>query len=676
MRVHTPLLLATAATLARASVINHPEADIAIKTHYRQGPGFSKLFAAAPLGNEIITAGWTVTCDSAEPGYECVKAIDQNNATFWHTAFAKSNLPHEIVVDLGLVKNVNGLSALPRQDGNNHGFVIAHEVAVSTDKANWEVVAFGSWYGGDDTAKFANFETRAARYVRLRATSEVNGNPWTSVAELKVYETDAGPTAYDGHGKWGPTISFPTVPVAAVVDPLSGNVLVWSSFSYDSFSGSTRDRVFTSTWDPATNAVTSKTVDNTDHDMFCPGISIDGTGKMVVTGGNSASKTTLYDFGSQSWVTGPEMHVARGYQSSSTLSDGRVFTIGGSWSGGVSLKNGEVYDPKTAKWTMMNGADVKPMLTNDREGLYRSDNHAWLFGWKDGSVFQAGPSTAMNWYTFNGDGAVAPAGKRGSGTGPDPDSMNGNAVMFDAVKGQILTVGGAPSYSKSQASSNAHVVTIGNVGAPAQSRAAGKGMSSQRVFHNSVVLPDGQVFITGGQSYAIPFADSTPQLTPEMYDPATDSFTRQQANSIVRVYHSVALLLPDGRVLSAGGGLCGDCDTNHLDGQVFTPQYLLTSSGEPAARPVIRSATQSGRRISITTDSAVTTASLVRFGTVTHSINTDQRRVPLVLRRTATNQYTVDVPNEPGVVLPGYYMLFVMNANGVPSVSKTVQFLV
>ncbi|KJK95442.1 hypothetical protein H633G_00621 [Metarhizium anisopliae BRIP 53284] len=254
--------------------------------------------------------------------------------------------------------------------------------------------------------------------------------------------------------------------------------------------------------------------------------------------------------------------------------------------------------------------------------------------------------------------------------------MNGNAVMFDARAGRILSFGGSPSYQNSDASAAAHLITIGDPGKPADVRFASNGLWSPRAFHTSAVLPDGTVFITGGQSYAVPFSDETPQLTPELYDPVADAFYKQQPNSIVRVYHSVALLLPDATVLSAGGGLCGDCNTNHFDGQVFTPQYLLTKDGQPAVRPVIRSATLSGRTVAIETDSSVASASLIRFGTATHTVNTDQRRVPLTLVRAGDNRYTAEVPADPGVVLPGYYMLFVMNDKGVPSVSKTLNFLV
>ena len=74
--------------------------------------------------------------------------------------------------------------------------------------------------------------------------------------------------------------------------------------------------------------------------------------------------------------------------------------------------------------------------------IYRGDNHGWLFAWKQGSVFQAGPAVAMNWYGTSGTGSQSAAGNRAG----DQDSMNGNAVLYDAVAGKILTLGGAPKY--------------------------------------------------------------------------------------------------------------------------------------------------------------------------------------------------------------------------------------
>ncbi|KAJ0129873.1 Uncharacterized protein HZ326_27017 [Fusarium oxysporum f. sp. albedinis] len=443
-------------------------------------------------------------------------------------------------------------------------------------------------------------------------------------------------------------------------------------------SGGPGGLTLTSTWDPATGQVAERQVTETNHDMFCPGISLDRNGQLVVTGGNSAERTSLFDPVQQAWVSGPNMQVARGYQSSATTSTGKVFTIGGSWSGGESFKNGEVYDPKKKTWTLLNKADVQKMLTNDAQGLFRSDNHAWLFGWKSGTVFQAGPSKNMNWYyTEKKNGDVKTAGQRASDRGIAPDAMCGNAIMFDAVKGKILTHGGTPNYQDSDATTDAHIITVGNPGANVSVAYASEGLFFPRVFHSSVVLPNGNVFITGGQQYAVPFEDSTPQLQPEMYYPDRDVFELMKPNNIVRTYHSIALLLPDGRVFNGGGGLCGGCDTNHFDAQLYTPPYLYDSKGKLATRPKITSVSVStikvGGTVTVQTGGAIVQASLVRYGTATHTVNSDQRRIPLTLANAGKNSYSFQVPSDPGVALPGYWMLFVMDKNGVPSVASTIK---
>jgi galactose oxidase len=201
-------------------------------------------------------------------------------------------------------------------------------------------------------------------------------------------------------------------------------------------------------------------------------------------------------------------------------------------------------------------------------------------------------------------------------------------------------------------------------------------MSYSRIFANAVVLPNGQVFVTGGQTIGNPFSDDNPSLTPEMWNPATNQFTKMLPNSIPRTYHSIALLLLVGTVLSGGGGLCGTCTTNHFDAQIYTPQYLLKADGSRATRPVITSVSATsigvGGSLTVKTNSAVSSMSLIRYSSATHTVNTDQRRIPLTPKSAGTNTYTVVVPNDPGVALPGYWMLFALNSAGVPSIAKTI----
>ena len=279
----------------------------------------------------------------------------------------------------------------------------------------------------------------------------------------------------------------------------------------------------------------------------------------------------------------------------------------------------------------------------------------------------------MNWYGTTDGGSQAGAGTRGD----DGDAMCGNAALFDAVAGKILTAGGSPSYQDSTATSNAYVITIGD---PNTEPAVQKinNMAYQRSFANSVILPDGTVFITGGQTNPAPFSDDNAHLTPELFNPADNSFTQLAPMASARTYHSTALLLADATVINGGGGLCGDCATNHFDAQIFRPPYLYNGDGSEAHRPTITAtsvdAINVGGTFTVTVDGDVDHGfSLVRLGSTTHTVNTDQRRVPITPSGADGNTYTLNVPGDPGVALPGHYYVFAINGAGTPSVAKTIK---
>lgn len=127
------------------------------------------------------------------------------------------------------------------------------------------------------------------------------------------------------------------------------------------------------------------------------------------------------------------------------------------------------------------------------------------------------------------------------------------------------------------ATANAHILTIGTAMSPATVQTISS-MSYPRIFANAVVLPTGAVLISGGQDYGIPFSDNGSQLQPELWDPVSNNFTKLAPQAIPRNYHSIGILLPDATVLSAGGGLCGACATNHYDGQIYSPRYACMFS--------------------------------------------------------------------------------------------------
>ncbi|OQE14690.1 hypothetical protein PENFLA_c036G07699 [Penicillium flavigenum] len=619
----------------------------------------------------ITREDWTIKCSSSASGHPCKKAIDGKNTTTWRSD--PSDKGHEITIDLGAWYQVSSVVILPPIDTDTEGLITQHKIWVSKERDTWpeSPVAYGMW-PNTNRQRMSAFEPSSTRYLKISIDADEE-NPWVGISELNIYGTLYTIPRNPALGVWGPTLDFPIVPVSAAQEG-SGTLALWSSWADDQFHSTPGGKTVMTRWDPLAEKVTNRTVSETHHDMFCPGISYDGTGMMVVTGGNDASETSLFDSVSDKWTRASEMKLRRGYQASTTLSDGRVFVIGGSWAGGSNYdKDGEVYDPATKSWTMLPGAKVQPMVTRDREGAWRADNHGWLFGWKNQSIFQAGPSKNMNWYSAHVDGSVKPAGRRLE----DQDSMSGNAIMFDAVKGKILTLGGSPNYDKSWATNAAHIITIGEPGEEPKVEPAGGGtMHRERVFHTTVVLPDGKVAIFGGQQYGVAFNEETVQFVPEIYDPVSNTFTELQQNNVVRVYHTVSILLPDGRVLNAGGGLCGNCTANHYDGQIFTPPYLLTESGEPRPRPEILSGLEDyamvGSTLRFQTSDEVESASLIRLGTNTHTVNTDQRRIPLDLRVVsfAKNIYKTTLPKDSGILIPGYWMLFVMDEAGVPSIAK------
>ncbi|MFC5056161.1 discoidin domain-containing protein [Saccharothrix xinjiangensis] len=618
---------------------------------------------AAPVG-PLDRTGWVATASDQETSGEDGRAanvLDGSPDTLWHSHWTSpvSPLPHWITLDTGRAQAIRGISVRTRGDGAN-GRIGDYRVQTSTDGTTFGApVAQGSWpdTSGVHTATF----TAQARYVRLTALTEAGGRgPWTSAAEIDLL----GPVDAGVLGAWGPVTGFPIVPVASALLP-NNKLLTWSAYAADNFGGSS-GYTQTAILDLATGQVTQRRVDNTGHDMFCPGTSVLADGRVLVTGGSDAGEASIYDPATDAWTDAPDMAVARGYQGQTTLSTGEAFTVGGSWSGGEGNKTAEVYSPTTNKWRTLTGVPPEPFLTADPRGAYRADNHTWLFAVGGGRVFHAGPSRRMNWISTTGAGSVTDAGVRGDSA----DAMNGNAVMYDV--GKILTLGGATAYQDVDATTRAHSIDITG-GAAVVTRTAD--LAHARAFANSVVLPDGAVVVIGGQGRPVPFSDRTAVLTPELWNPATGRFTPLAPMAVPRTYHSVANLLPDGRVFSGGGGLCGNCATNHADGQVLTPPYLLNPDGTPRPRPAITTSPARaghGATATIGTDRQVTGFALMRTGSVTHSVDNDQRRIPLTPQALGATSYRITVPTDPGVAPPGSYLLFALDHHGVPSVGAPV----
>ena len=463
-------------------------------------------------------------------------------------------------------------------------------------------------------------------------------------------------------GQWGPPIYFTTVPISAAVLP-NGKLLIFSSWDRYAFQSGTgaRDKTYSNLYDPATDQVTEFLVTQTNHDMFCPGTALLEDGRLLVNGGGPhVTTTSIYDFSGNQWVRGASMSRRRWYNASTTLPGGGVFTLGGIPDDGV----GELWT-SGAGWSVLAGAPVTPMTVDAGSYMPRSEQHPKVLVAPNGKLFAAGPTPNMQWYDTASGGSVRFAGRRGD----DIYAQNNVTVMFDV--GKILTAGGSPDYdsagSHPPASANAYVIDINS----AVSTRKIAPMQYRRSYANGVILPDGRILVVGGKGDGKAFSDAAAVFVPEMFDPDTETWTPMARQATPRTYHSTALLLPDGRVFSGGGGLCGNCSVNHADGEIYSPPYLF--QGPP---PVIQGApTVVGYNasFSVATTGDVARLTLVRMSSTTHTVNTDQRFLELESTPAGGGSFTVTSPLNANIAPPGYYMLFALSATGVPSVSKIMK---
>ena len=124
-------------------------------------------------------------------------------------------------------------------------------------------------------------------------------------------------------GSWGPVLRTDVIPTGAANLP-DGKILAWSAAKKNDFGGSTGVSTYTTIFNPNNNSFSDRLVTNTNHDMFCPGTANLPDGRIMITGGRTTTKTTIYDPVQNRYVEEREMNTPRGYQANVTLQDGRV----------------------------------------------------------------------------------------------------------------------------------------------------------------------------------------------------------------------------------------------------------------------------------------------------------------------------------------------------------------
>jgi hypothetical protein len=218
----------------------------------------------------------------------------------------------------------------------------------------------------------------------------------------------------------------------------------------------------------------------------------------------------------------------------------------------------------------------------------------------------------------------------------------------------------------------------------------GPNMSQARIEMNAVILPTGKILALGGSS--VDEQGKYASLNADLYDPASNTFSSAGGNQYPRLYHSVALLLPDATVWLAGGNPSRGTYQTRME--IYQPAYLFDSNGnliDPTRRqwiagktPTSVSLSHGGFTVTLGSSkpaSSIASVVLVRMGAVTHAFNSDQRLVGLpftpgsctpgscVLNVTLPSNVT----SMPGLLPPRNYMLFLVDTSGVPSFAWIMQ---
>jgi hypothetical protein len=364
-------------------------------------------------------------------------------------------------------------------------------------------------------------------------------------------------------GQWGPLTGWPVVGVHTALLP-NGNVLSFDSVGDTATENyAVHDHTRATVWNPVTGVHTAVDA-SLGYNIFCSGLAHLPDGTVFLAGGNKDAQlngivqTTVFNGSSNSWTRGADMAYERWYPTVTPLPNGESLITGGR--------------PSTPEVRSTAGT-IRPLTGAVRDlPLY-----PWLDVAPDGRSFYSGPDDRLMTLSATGTGAW-----QSFGAG-DGDRDYGGHAVFDI--GKILVAGGGTSRK------DASVIDI-NGTTPAKTPTGS--MTFGRRQHNITILADGSVLATGGNSSGAALVDLNAGVyAAERWNPATGSWTTMAAQSQTRQYHSTAILLADGRVLTAGGGLCGTCDSvGYLakDAEVYSPPYLFDASGQPAKRPSISAA--------------------------------------------------------------------------------------
>ncbi len=455
-------------------------------------------------------------------------------------------------------------------------------------------------------------------------------------------------------GRWVAPRNWPVVAIHSIVLP-TGEVLqfTYSNF-YEEHPGSKG-----AVWNPDKDRFHFPF--NFYNDFFCSGHTVLEDGRVFVAGGwvqgascdiQGPNETYLFDPWTGVWSSGPDMKRGRYYPSNLTLGDGRVLIFAGEDAACQRNALVEVFDPRDDSLEILRGAE---------QGM---DPYPRVHLLSDGRVAKVGPEDrtllldpeARTWTPVTRTQLREPR-------------FQGTSWLVPGTVDEIMTCGGFTSRKKIETlpTDTCERISFKHDDPKWQFT---RPMRYPRAHANAVILPDGTVLLVGGGHHDL---YDQPIHLPELYDPETNIWRVLPRQAWGRMYHSTAVVLPDGRVLSAGQ----DDDPSGLTGsgaraEIYEPPYLFRG-----ARPVIKKAPEAsyyGQTIRIKAKQAkrIEKAVLLRPGAVTHSVNMEQRYVSLEFAWRGAKRMDLELPDNPNLAPPGYYMLYLLNDRGAVSRAKMV----
>ncbi|MFD8654665.1 galactose oxidase-like domain-containing protein, partial [Streptomyces mirabilis] len=422
----------------------------------------------------------------------------------------------------------------------------------------------------------------------------------------------------------------------------------------------------------------------TPKDMFCSGHVQLADGRVLVMSGNKAfpvagghgyegyKDSYVFDPVTETYSKTNDLNDGHWYPSATELGNGDVISFGGLREDSTGSVTAERWSAAQQRWLPFTQVNQ----TWSYWGLYPS-----MILMQDGRLFYSGshvfgngtPGTGSAIYDYDANTVTAIPGLQDK----DERDQSASVLLPPAQDQKVLTIGGGNIDSNPEANRLTDIIDLKaanpayTVGPqiPQGTVDLGNGKVAEtgnqgKMYVSAVLLPDGKVLETGGGLHN----RANPVFEASMFDPATSTFDPVAADPEARGYHSSAFLLPDGRVMATGDNP-GNGTWNH-NVSIYTPPYLLKGT-RPTITSVIDNEWVYGDTQRITVDRPIVKAELIRPAAVTHSSDPNQRFVDLPLSVDGNN-VDLNVTSNPNMAPPGWYMLFAVDANGVPSVAKWV----